>query len=298
MNTGFLSNPAPDSGFNAILGALAPQAAPAEGSLAGTSPSVHNRVKQTFINPVATYPFIARRWRNNWEQSFHPGDLMFVFTGASGAVSSRSVVMANLQLLNHIMATEGGGDAMPAEYKNPRRWNYVGVMRNSAVASDRQPQALQAARGSNRFPAERIINVDVRGSTRVFNYWSNATAGAHLWLRWVQVDGSVYALPFSANSTHSVKRHLDEAAETDKNQTGRYWQLVPWSSHGHEPPLHAWTNEQRLTGYGMFRAVRVGYVFQTVGQGEQVTHNAAIKKATQMSCERFKLPVISAFVRV
>ena len=81
MNEAILRNPAPDNGYDAVMAALAPHAAPREGSLGGTDPSVHNRVKQTFINPVATYPFIAARWKEGWEQSFHPGDLMFAFSG-------------------------------------------------------------------------------------------------------------------------------------------------------------------------------------------------------------------------
>ena len=71
MNTSILSNPSPNNGYNAILGAFAAQPAPPEGTLGGTNPSVHNNVKQTFVNPVATYPFICRKWSERYETHFH-----------------------------------------------------------------------------------------------------------------------------------------------------------------------------------------------------------------------------------
>jgi hypothetical protein len=200
MNTSILSNPKPDDGYNAILGALAPHAAPAEGTLGGTTPSVHNRVKQTFINPVATYPFIARKWRNGWEQSFHPGDLMFVYTGRrqdedknekheTSVHTRRHTLLANLPVLNTVMSST---DPTYADMQHVDSWNYIGVMRNSSAASNEQPQKRNH-RGGNALVPDRIINIDVRGATRMFNYWAGARAGAHLWLAWREVDmGNAY----------------------------------------------------------------------------------------------------------
>ena len=199
MNTGFLGKPAPDDGYNAVLGALAPHAAPAEGTLAGTNPSVHNRVKATFINPVATYPFIARRWSEGWEQMFHPGDLMFIYNGrgseadddkSHGEVvqTARYSVLANLPVLNTIIRLGSSpGASKYTQFKNPEDWVFIGVMRNSAAASGLHPQ-VRAKRGGNAMAPERIINIDVRGSTRMFNYWQGARAGGHLWLCWRQVS--------------------------------------------------------------------------------------------------------------
>jgi len=198
MNTSILSNPKPDNGYNAILGALAPHAAPAEGTLGGTTPSVHNRVKQTFINPVATYPFIARKWRNGWEQSFHPGDLMFVYTGRrkddadtneKTVHTRRHTLLANLPILNRVMSSTE--DAY-ADLQHVESWSFIGVMRNSSAASNEQPQRKNP-RGGNALVPDRIINIDVRGATRMFNYWAGARAGAHLWLAWRELDiGGVY----------------------------------------------------------------------------------------------------------
>lgn len=202
MNTGFLSTPAPSNGYDAVLAALQPHAAPAEGSLGGTTPTVHNRVKQTFINPVASYPFIARKWAHNWEQSFHAGDLMFIFTGrtgerdpdsdldggdTAGMVQTRKhSVLANLPVLNHIMRL-AQVDRTYEQFKNPASWNFIGVMRNSSAASGLNPR-VQSKRGGNALVPDRIINIDVRGATRMFNYWEGARAGAHLWLVWRELD--------------------------------------------------------------------------------------------------------------
>ena len=213
MNTGFLGNPAPSNGYDAVLAALAPQSAPAEGSLAGTAPSVHNNVKQTFINPVATYPFIARKWKHSWEQSFHPGDLMFVFTGRGGVDDKdtdvvhtrRHTILANLPTLNEIMRL-ALSDNDYARFANPDSWNFIGVMRNSSAASGLNPQDVRP-RGGNALVPDRIINIDVRGATRMFNYWENATAGAHLWLAWRQLDmGAQYMSSLHAMGTGAPKR--------------------------------------------------------------------------------------------
>lgn len=303
MNTAILSNPGPDSGYNAILGALAPQRAPAEGTLGGTTPSVHNRVKQTFINPVATYPFIVRPWKGRHEQSFHPGDLMFIYKGEEGNTSSKSVIMANLPLLNHVMA--GGcaedGPHMYKHLRNVDNWSYVGVMRNSATASDRHPQAIHQSRGGNRDPAQRIINVDVRGASRMFNYWAHARPATHLFLVWQRFVGGKHQKDLHISSNYTRKRKIAEIVETEKKgdvePKEAYWQLVPWDERD-KTIQTPWTNDQvPVLGLHM-RAICVGFVFQHLGQGEVSNHRAAIMRATQMNHERFKLPVIPAFVRV
>jgi len=190
MNTGFLSNPAPSNGYDAVLGAMQAQAAPSEGSLGNFNPSVHNNVKSTFINPVATYPFLVAPWQGRYELGFHEGDLMFIYTGDKRKnASTRTVVLANLPTLNAIMARgEENEYGTRADIKD---WEFIGVMRNSAVASGQRGNYLQdekyRGRGGRRQSAERIINIDVRGATRMFNYWANAGPGQHLHLVWREV---------------------------------------------------------------------------------------------------------------
>ncbi len=217
MNTTILGNPKPDDGYSAILGALAPHAAPAEGTLGGTTPSVHNRVKQTFINPVATYPFIARKWSCGWEQTFHAGDLMFVYTGRnnddtnasalnkeSSVHTRRHTLLANLPVLNTVMSST---DPQYKQFQMVESWNFIGVMRNSSAASNEQPRAKNP-RGGNALVPDRIINIDVRGSTRMFNYWENARAGSHLYLAWRELDMG-----------HAYRHNLDVMASKPKRKS-------------------------------------------------------------------------------
>lgn len=299
MNTGFLRNPAPDSGFNAILGALAPHSAPPEGSLGSTTPSVQNRVKQTFINPVASYPFIVRPWKDRLEQCFHPGDLMFIYTGENANMSSKSVIMANLPILNHIMA--GGITDIPPDRRVVDNWSYVGVMRNSATASDRNPRQVAGSRGGNREPAQQIINVDVRGASRMFNYWQYARPASHLFLVWQRFEGGEMQKHLTVAQNYSRKRKVNELHDLETSGQAEpraaYWQLIPWDARDKAIDT-PWTNEQ-LPVMGLYqRAICVGFVFQHIGKGEESNQHLALMKATQMAHERFKLPMIPAFVRV
>ena len=303
MDTGILSNPAPDNGFNAVLAALAPQSAPAEGTLGGTTPSVHNRVKQTFVNPVATYPFIVAKWRHGWEQSFHTGDLMFIYTGEEGSRSSKSVIMANLPILNHIMTmdTGTGEHQIHASFKECKNWTFIGVMRNSAVASHRQVRRQETHRGSNRFSSERIINVDVRGSTRMFNYWAHAHAGAHLCLAWrrVRMENTMGKVNVVMNDSRGMKRQLSADSEAmEQPENGTFWQLLPFSHHETNTVDKIWWNQQTVLFPNYKRPICVGFVFQSLGAGETSDEYVAIRKATQLVNERFQLPMIHTFLNV
>lgn len=346
MDTSILSNPAPSNGYNAVLGAMAAQAAPAEGTLGGFNPSVQNRVKQTFVNPVATYPFIVKPWRDRWEMGFHEGDLMFIFHGKSTTSdSSKMVVLANLPTLNHIMTLTD--DNTFSSYRDKSNWSFIGVMRNSAVASNRMgggSHRNSQPRGGNQRPAERIINIDVRGSSRMFNYWENAMPGQRLHLVWRQVRLSPYSkhvqgpngagpsskgvgwrvlasgnLQYvSANGTkqQAISREdyfalpapaspgyadlLGHAKQAQRNPfDNTTWQLLPYSGTDSDYTTDViWWNQQIVPGRQMHRPITVGFVFQGIGAGERSDHTVAIRKATQLAQDRFKLPMIHCFVRV
>lgn len=340
MNTSVLTNPAPSNGYNAVLGAMAAQAAPAEGSLAGFNPSVQNRVKQTFVNPVATYPFLVKPWRDRWELGFHTGDLMFIFSsGKTVNASSKMVVLANLPTLNHIMASEFGNDAENAQYTVKENWTYIGVMRNSAVASNQiggGSQRNSKPRGGNQRAAERILNIDVRGSTRMFNYWEHAAPGMRLHLVWRQVSMGSGRLTnpndSKRNAVHAgswgivngeaqyfdttgasvgprySRAEYNELPGTAPEESDRkasvdpfaaVWQLLPYSGRpGEYTQDPIWWNNQMIASPQMHRPITVGFVFQGIGVGERSDHSVAIRKATQLSEDRFKLPMVHCFVRV
>ena len=223
MNTGLLGDPSPSNGYDAVLAALQPHSAPGEGSLGGTAPSVHNRVKQTFINPVATYPFIARKWSQGWEQSFHCGDLMFVFTGRGASddtfkvQTQRHTILANLPVLNHIMRLVKTDDHY-SSFRNLKSWAFIGIMRNSSAASGLNPSQT-SKRGGNAITPDRIINIDVRGATRMFNYWESARAGGHLWLAWreLKMSNASGHLDSSVMGHAPKKRQRDDLIGTTVN---------------------------------------------------------------------------------
>ena len=353
MDTSILSNPAPSNGYNAVLGAMAAQAAPAEGTLGGFNPSVQNRVKQTFVNPVATYPFLVKPWRDRWEMGFHEGDLMFIFHGKSTTSdSSKMVVLANLPTLNHIMTLEGDDKKTWEQYKDKKNWSFIGVMRNSAVASNRiggGSRRNSLPRGGNQRPAERIINIDVRGSSRMFNYWENAMPGQRLHLVWRQVilngthrhaildpNGSQIGRPGKGwrvqrtDGKDTVQYFDSKGIKVGPSQTAAQygtlpskddngyeatlvhkrqdatnpfhnttWQLLPYSGTDSDYTNETiWWNQQIVPSRQMHRPITVGFVFQGIGAGERSDHTVAIRKATQLAEDRFKLPMIHCFVRV
>ena len=287
MNTGFLGSPAPSNGYDAVLGALAPHSAPREGSLGGTDPSVHNRVKQTFINPVASYPFIARRWKAGWEQSFHPGDLMFIFTGQDCVQTKRHSTLANLPVLNHIMR-----DKSMKQFHKKHEWTFIGVMRNSSTASNMKAHKQSGRHGGNAAPAERIINIDVRGATRMFNYWTNAAAGQHLRLAWVDMEVD------TGNMPDVMKRPPNAKNDSERRSV---WQLLPYDKD--MPPhlednLNVWHNDQIVKSKHYLSPICAGWVFQTIGNGEISSNKLAIRKATQLGENRFCLPIVHVFLNV
>jgi len=337
MNTAILSNPAPSNGYDAVLGAMAAQAAPAEGSLGNFNASVHNRVKQTFVNPVATYPFIVRPWKQRWEQGFHTGDLMFIWKGVDKAVTSKTVILANLPVLNRIFSTNATADEGTRNFQRPKDWRYIGVMRNSAVASGRVAQP-HSGRGGNQRAAERIINIDVRGSTRMFNYWENASPGEHLHLVWrdvelnsrqfkdfkpngsapgrpgpvegwrmrMRMDGNeVYEkMELQADGTLGLTRTVNTLAELQvvdpraELPVRTVKQLLPYTDGRNYGQDDIWWNKQAIRTREMSNPICVGWVFQGIGAGERSDHALAIRRATQLDEDRFKLPILHSFLNV
>ena len=164
-----LTNPRPSAGINAVLGNIPASNPPPAGSLASMTPSVSNNVKEPMVNAVASYPVLVQPYRNRMERYLHPGDLIFTYCGtapSNGGTMRRGkpTVVANLPILNYILAgnlkTEKGQNL----YDNPNDWNFLGVMRNDMQLS----QGAQGTNHRNR-PYRRMINV-TRGATRCFNY--------------------------------------------------------------------------------------------------------------------------------
>jgi hypothetical protein len=77
------------------------------------------------------------------------------------------------------------------------------------------------------------------------------------------------------------------------------WQLLPYSGTEADYTEEViWWNPQIVPGRLMHRPITVGFVFQGIGAGERSDQTVAIRKATQLAEDRFKLPMIHCFVRV
>ena len=159
-------------------------------------------------------------------------------------------------------------------------------MRNSAAASGLNP-SQHIKRGGNALSPDRIINIDVRGSTRMFNYWEDARCGGHLLLAWFKV--AVNDLPDVMGGPEKSGAYTD------------LWQLLPLSESTQDRKnleLKVWKNEQVIKSIMYRRPICVGWVFQGIGGGEVSNDRVAIRMATQLAQDRFKLPMVNAFLHV
>ena len=307
-----LGNPRPSSGYNAVLGNIPASAPPSVGSLASMTPSVSNNVKEVMTNAVATYPVFAKPYKMHYEQYLHPGDLIFVYvhdTAATAGVERRGkpCVVANLPLLNHFLslATEKAytAEGIPKGFTNANHWEWLGVMRNDMQVSGGAPGVGRICRKPQY---QRLLNVDVRGATRTFNYWANAKSGDTLFLKKVKLNRRTLATGDIENAMKSIKTDKDELVT----------QLVPTvmkpnlydvvdsdfknnsvfnTAKGMGLDQEALTTDERDDEANA--GIKIGYCFQHIGTGERVYDRAAVLAALNFQDDRFKLPVIPMFIR-
>ena len=208
------------------------------------------------------------------------GDLIFIFTGNIPVRSAKACVMANLPTLNAIMQST---DTSYDHFREPSKWAYVGVMRNSSTAANTHSRQSNY-NGRNRFSAESILNVDVRGATRMFNYWTTAKAGDHLWLWWV--------------------------CKNYPNTERKYWQLLPFDvnpvskRHADQFLQSNYAIDTKKGTVSKYQPICVGWVLLGIGNGEKTCDKMAIDRALNgkimqgSDSARFKLPMVHAFVHI
>ena len=308
-----LGNPRPSAGYNAVLGNIPASAPPSVGSLASMVPSVSNNVKEVMTNAVASYPVFAKPYKSHFERYLHPGDLIFVHVsdkaaGASGTERrGKPCILANLPLLNYFLSKQKqpGTDFQedfPEEFTNADNWEWLGVMRNDMQVTGGAPGAGRIYRKPQY---QRLINVDVRGATRTFNYWASAKAGDTLYLRRVSLDktmldsGHIESAILSKKYTGATKPHhvveqiipsimkpdLPDAVDSDFKTMSAF-------NDSEQSPLK--TDENSISGGDL---IKVGYCFQHIGSGERVYDRAAVMAALTFQDDRFRLPLIPLFVR-
>lgn len=305
MEESMLTNPRPSAGINAVLGNIPASNPPAPGSLASMTPSVSNNVKEPMVNAVASYPVLVQPYRNGMERYLHPGDLIFTYCGkgpANGGNMRRGkpTVVANLPILNYILAGNlktAQGDHL---YADPDHWNFLGVMRNDMQLSG---GALGVNHRNRAY--RRMINVDVRGATRCFNYWSTAHAGKRVGLVFMQMK--VYGrVDRDEESTHDMELCMDhrEKQPPAQRDTKVCYQCVPaglpkgnrLASRNDLMEIDLY-NGAKLVSQENARDIDVGFCFEHLGNAQLVNEGSAIIAACNYQEDRFKLPLIPLFLR-
>ena len=302
MQASILNNPRPSSGYNAVLGNIPASAPPSATQLAQLTPSVQNNVKEPMVNAVASYPILAQPYSNNMERYLHPGDLVFVYTKESAGNAGRErrgkpCVVANLPILNTILA--GACECTNAEWQKPENWRWLGVMRNDMQLSE---GALGVNHRYQKY--RRLLNVDVRGATRVFNYWANARAGETVALRFVRCkrDGNYDNRDDNINAAvYNQNKEYDRSEGNKVPKQDFYWQCLP-DSFAADGGANELENIYDMSNGGPHPAdrahtIHVGYCFQNIGRAEQVNDRATVVAASNFQDDRFRLPVIPMFIR-
>lgn len=306
MQQSMLTNPRPSNGINAVLGNIPASSAPSTGGFASMVPSVHNNVKEPMVNAVASYPVLVQPYRNSMERYLHPGDLVFAYIGdenvASGGKMRRGkpTMVANLPILNYILA----GNLHVDEFKDPGNWNFLGVMRN-----DMQLNEGDLGMNHRYKKYRRMINVDVRGATRCFNYWSTAEAGKRVGLVFMEmmVKDRVNRTDDSETSHLELERHHDRSMKqrTEAGNapvSGKCWQLVPaglpdTNDISKDKNIIQLYNGRHLRTSDYSRDIDVGFCFEHLGSAQIVNEGSAIIAACNYQEDRFKLPIIPMFLR-
>jgi hypothetical protein len=146
-----------------------------------------------------------------------------------------------------------------------------------------------------------LINIDVRGATRTFNYWANAKSGDTLFIKRVQLN------------RHSLENgQIENASAADmNNDRDPVTQLVPsvmkpnlFDAVDSNFKINSVFNPTEQEGLTTTQddieantGIKIGYCFQHIGSGERVYDRAAVLAALNFQDDRFRLPVIPMFIR-
>ena len=153
---------------------------------------------------------------------------------------------------------------------------------------------------------QRLINGDVRGATRCFNYWSTAHAGETLYLKVVERQQEGRIKPTSAGGSAYDKGAFTEDDKSPIRATavipvplnGKTYRMddnIDISNKYDDNRYDMHSNE--LVHVDHTGLIKIGYCFQHLGNKERVYDRAAILAATSFQDDRFKLPTIPIFIR-
>lgn len=169
------------------------------------NPTLHNNVPEPMTNSTARAPLFVRPFTRGFEKEYSEGDLLFVKRGDSRS-SGQHHVVANLPVFNYMLRTERGLDD-ELKYNTIEsilaEWNYFGILNNDMDTGSKW---------------QRLLNVNVRGRSRVARLWKptgdNAPTRLHrgevLWIGIVYRDGEnrIKSIPGPAGVRHPVDRNV------------------------------------------------------------------------------------------
>ena len=183
------------------------------------NPTLHNSVPETMVNSTARAPLFVRPFTRGYEKQYSEGDILFVKRGDERAARQHFVV-ANLPVLNYILRTEKEGDNL--KYRDTRSvrggssaidkiledWNYFGILNNDMDTGSKW---------------QRLLNVNVRGRSRVARLWSpekknHLRKGDQVWISFVKRRGSAavqnFLNPNGIREAHPKDTEFFEAVPT------------------------------------------------------------------------------------
>lgn len=142
------------------------------------NPTLHNKVPEAMVNATARAPIFVRPFTRGFEKGYSEGDILFVRRKDERAGTAQNVV-CNLPVLNYMLRTEKDGDNLKYDTleKIVDEWNYFGILNNDMDTGSKW---------------QRLLNVNVRGRSRVARLWQPQNPKDHLrkgdclWLSFVQ----------------------------------------------------------------------------------------------------------------
>lgn len=208
LRVGELSNPQPSRGQNTPFGPR-PGVGPRRTGGSGApnfqefmNPNLHNSHGRT-SNPTVSYPFLTRPFRFPNTGS-HPVEGEMIFThrdqsikaGSGLLITAMPLTFLNVKFckvaceetndvskgnnLNTALSEINSSSEHGARKKFACKFNFLGVMRNESQAPSRH---------------QKLINVDVRGRTRIRNVWrGKLRTGEKLYLHMQRAEAKDYGL--------------------------------------------------------------------------------------------------------
>lgn len=142
-------------------------------------PTLHNNVPESMVNSTASVPLFVRPFSSGFEKGYSEGDILFVERNEKSRDTIHNCV-ANLPVINYFLRThivkkgdpevvEGKKTAGDLKYKTVQdvldNWNYFGILNTDMDSGSKW---------------QRLLNINVRGRTRVARLWKPPQENGHL----------------------------------------------------------------------------------------------------------------------